>query len=120
MRLPYEGVARTPPSDEPPRPERAGGWGSLPPEDVVNIVARRAIVEQAKGILMFVYETDANAAFEMLRRRSRITHVKLVLLAAQLVHDVMALTTEERLHMRSACDNLLLTLHERVNPEMPT
>jgi ANTAR domain-containing protein len=119
MQLPFEGVAGTPPSDEPPRPKRAGGRRSLPPEDVDNIVARRAIVEQAKGILMFVYDTDANTAFEMLRRRSRITHVKLLLLAAQLINDVVALSAEERLDMQSACDHLLLTLHERVNPESP-
>lgn len=107
-------MGQTAPSDESPLPNRADGWRRLTPDDVKNIVAKRAIVEQAKGILMFVYDTDADTAFEMIRRRSRITHVKLVLLAAQLVNDVVALTPDERLNLQQACDNLLLTLHERV------
>jgi hypothetical protein len=113
-------VAGTPPPGEPPNPKRAGGWGNLPSEGVDSIFARRAIIEQAKGILMFVYDTDAETAFEVLRRRSRITRIKLVLLAAQLIDDVVSLTAEERLNLRSACDDLLSTLHERVDPESPS
>jgi hypothetical protein len=83
-------------------------------EQVDQIVANRAAIEQAKGILMSVYGIDSYPAFDLLRTRSRSTNVKLYLLAAQLVKDVVALTPRQRLDMPAACENLLLTAHKRV------
>ena len=77
-------------------------------EQVDEIVAGRAIIEQAKGVLMFVYGVDSEHAFQLLRSRSRTTQVKLRLLAGQLLNDVAALTPDQRLDVRSACSNLLL------------
>lgn len=84
---------------------------------VDEIVANRAAIEQAKGILMFVYGIDSAHAFELLRTRSRSTQIKLCLLAAQLIEDVVALAPHDRLDMPSTCTNLLLTLHKRVRRE---
>jgi hypothetical protein len=83
-------------------------------EQVDEVVANRAATEQAKGILMSVYGIDSEDAFHLLRARSRESQVKLRLLAAQFVKDVVALTPQERLDMPSACENLLLTAHKRV------
>ena len=77
-------VAETPPSHH-----NAHGYTH---EQTNEIVANRAIIEQAKGVLMFIYDIDADAAFDVLRRRSRTTHVKLRLLAEQLIQDLVALT----------------------------
>lgn len=106
-------MVQTPPSDD---STPSHGWENLSPGEVAEIIARRAVVEQAKGILMFVFETDADTAFEMLRRRSRTTRVKMTLLAAQFTIDVLALTPDERLDMRAACANVLLTTHRRIDP----
>jgi AmiR/NasT family two-component response regulator len=46
---------------------------------------RRALTERAKGILMERHSIDENAAFEMLRERSRIDNRKLIDLAAAVV-----------------------------------
>jgi len=99
-------MAGTPPSDN--------NGHSYTHQQTNEIVANRAIIEQAKGVLMFIYDIDADAAFDVLRRRSRTTHVKVRLLAEQLVQELVALTPHERLDVRSACDNLLLSVHERV------
>jgi AmiR/NasT family two-component response regulator len=46
---------------------------------------RRALIERAKGILMERHGIDENAAFEMLRERSRIGNRKLIDLASAVV-----------------------------------
>src|SRR3984957_3726531 len=46
---------------------------------------RRALIERAKGILMERHSVDEDAAFEMLRERSRADNRKLVDLAAAVV-----------------------------------
>jgi hypothetical protein len=83
----------------------------------VDEIANRAAIEQAKGILMFVYGIDSAHAFELLRTRSRNTQIKLCLLAAHLIEDVVALAPHDRLDMPSTCTTLLLTLHKRVRRE---
>jgi hypothetical protein len=104
--LPSEAMAETPPSDD-DAPEYST-------EQVDEIVANRAAIEQAKGVLMSVYGIDSHDAFELLRSRARTTQVKLRLLAEQLIVDVLGLTLDERRDMASACTNLLLTAHKRV------
>jgi hypothetical protein len=99
-------MAETPPSDD--------DASLFSTEQVDEIVANRAAIEQAKGVLMSVYGIDSHRAFELLRSRARATQVKLRLLAEQLVVDVSGLTLDERRDMASACTNLLLTVHERL------
>ena len=57
-------------------------------EAVTEIVEHRAVIDQAKGLLMYVYGINANAAFAVLRHRSQDNNVKLRALAAQLLDDV--------------------------------
>ncbi len=58
----------------------------------VNEAAKhRAVIEQAKGILMLTYRINADTAFELLRHHSQNTNTKVHDLAAHLVHQVTAL-----------------------------
>jgi AmiR/NasT family two-component response regulator len=59
-------------------------------EQVDGIIGSRAIIEQAKGVLMHVYGVNAAHAFKMLRSRSRANRVKLHLLAKLLLDDPAA------------------------------
>jgi response regulator NasT len=54
-------------------------------QDLQGAFGRRATIERAKGILMERHSTDGEAAFEMLRERSRIDNRKLIDLAAAVV-----------------------------------
>ncbi len=53
--------------------------------DLEGAFGRRALTERAKGILMERHSIDEDAAFEMLRERSRVDNRKLVDLAAAVV-----------------------------------
>jgi hypothetical protein len=85
---------------------------------VAEIAENRASIDQAKGMLMMVYGIDAQTAFELLRWRSQQANVKLRSLAVQLVADFQALGGGENLPPRSAYDNLLLTAHDRISPDL--
>jgi PAS domain S-box-containing protein len=85
---------------------------------VTMIAEQRAGIEQAKGMLMLIYGMDDAAAFELLKWRSQETNVKLRLLAQQVAADFVALSGSERLPPRSAYDNLILTAHLRINPDI--
>jgi len=56
---------------------------------------RRALIEQAKGILMARHAVDADAAFAMLRERSQSSGQKLADLAASLIDAHLLLTEPE-------------------------
>jgi hypothetical protein len=56
-------------------------------EAVQTIVGRRAPIEQTKGMLMFVYGIDADAAFNLLRWQSQQHNVKLRLIAELILED---------------------------------
>ena len=61
----------------------------------VNEAAKhRAVIEQAKGMLMLTYRIDADTAFEVLRRHSQTTNTKVHDLAAHLVAHATALHQE--------------------------
>ncbi len=45
----------------------------------------RAVIEQAKGMIMVTLKVDAEAAFEVLVRRSQTSHVKLSDIAQEIV-----------------------------------
>lgn len=51
-------------------------------------VAHRALVEQAKGILILLYRVDAEQAFEVLRDWARETDASVMTVAQTLVHAV--------------------------------
>jgi AmiR/NasT family two-component response regulator len=53
--------------------------------DLKGAFGRRAVIERAKGILMERHSVDENAAFEMLRERSRTDNRKLIDLASAVV-----------------------------------
>ncbi|MBF6184251.1 MULTISPECIES: PAS and ANTAR domain-containing protein [Nocardia] len=77
-----------------------------------ELYAARAVIEQAKGVLMFVYGIGAEQAFRVLSWRSQETNTKLRALAAQLLADIGAVPVP--VGVRSHFDHLLLTAHERI------
>lgn len=56
---------------------------------VTQVVKSRAIIEQAKGILMAAYGIDADRAFEILTWRSQSTQIKLKTIAAQFMEAMV-------------------------------
>jgi hypothetical protein len=78
-------------------------------EALDDIVADRAIIEQAKGMLMMLYELDADAAFAILRWRSQEMNLKLHDIAKELVATVPSLVTFEPAS-RAPVDHFLMTL----------
>jgi PAS domain S-box-containing protein len=82
---------------------------------MAEMVDHRAAIEQAKGVLMYVYRIDPGAAFELLKWRSQETNVKLRDLAEQLLADIRTLSHgDDSLPSRPAFDRLLLTVHQRI------
>ncbi|MFI5536383.1 ANTAR domain-containing protein [Nocardia sp. NPDC051900] len=82
------------------------------------MIDARAVIEQAKGVVMFVYGVNADQAFRVLRWRSQETNIKIRALAEQLVADVVAMGGA-LVQQRTRFDHLLLTLHHRVTPTEP-
>jgi ANTAR domain/PAS fold len=83
---------------------------------VAGIAERRGVIEQVKGILMFVYRIDAERAFNLLTWRSQVTNTKLRELTSQYLAEFVAMDYDEVLPTRSVCDQLLLTAHQRIKP----
>jgi PAS domain S-box-containing protein len=79
---------------------------------VAEIAEHRAVIEQAKGMLMLVYGIDADAAFDLLKWRSQETNVKLRRLAEHIGEDFCAVR-DKVIGSRSSFDHILLTAHER-------
>jgi fructose-specific component phosphotransferase system IIB-like protein len=94
--------------------ETGRGRDELVSAAVAEIAENRAAIEQAKGMLMLVYRTSGESAFELLKWRSQETNVKLRVLADQILFDFGQLIYEEVLPPRSTFDHLLLTAHLRV------
>jgi ANTAR domain/PAS fold len=85
-------------------------------EALPDLFESRAAIEQAKGVLMFVYRVSAEQAFRVLQWRSQETNVKLRALAKQLLTEVATLPASAAA-LQSQFDHLLLTVHERIPPE---
>ncbi|MBF6328701.1 PAS and ANTAR domain-containing protein [Nocardia transvalensis] len=85
-------------------------------ETLPDLVEARAVIEQAKGVLMRVYRINAEQAFKILVWRSQETNTRLRALAAQLIHD-LSLALPAAPEVVSDFDHLLLTAHERIPPE---
>ena len=81
---------------------------------VTEINDNRALIEQAKGMLMFIYGVDGDTAFQMLRAQSQHHNVKLRLLAEQVVKDLVALSDPTSMERRVKFDELLTTAHQRI------
>lgn len=83
-------------------------------EAIAEIAENRAVIEQAKGMLMVVYGITADAAFELLRWRSQEANVKLRLLAERITIDFVDLVQRDQRPPRTAFDNVLLTADRRI------
>jgi hypothetical protein len=94
-------------------PTRDNADEDLVTAKVAEITGHRAVIEQAKGMLMLVYGLDAPAAFDLLKWRSQESNIKLRRLAQQLVEDFRAVP-DKAVGSRSAFDHVLLTGDVRV------
>ena len=83
-------------------------------EDAHSFVARRAVIEQAKGMLMLVHGFDADEAFDALRSHSQEHNVKLQLLAEQIVKDLVELARTTGSTPTPGVNTLMLGARERV------
>ena len=83
-------------------------------ETMADLAEARGAIEQTKGMLMFIYRIDADAAFELLKWRSQETNTKLKLLAEQIAYDFLHLDYSETFPERIVFDRLLLSAHLRV------
>ena len=81
-----------------------------------DLFENRAAIEQAKGVLMYVYRVSADQAFRVLQWRSQETNVKLRELAKQLLAEVATLDAPAAA-LQSQFDHVLLTAHERIPAE---
>ncbi|MFR9751874.1 PAS and ANTAR domain-containing protein [Nocardia sp. 004] len=79
--------------------------GTLP-----ELIESRAVIEQAKGVLMVVYGIKAEQAFRVLQWRSQETNIKLRALAQKLVTEILAMDGAPAAQ-RARFDHLLLTMH---------
>jgi PAS domain S-box-containing protein len=82
-------------------------------ERVAEIAENRAGIEQAKGMLMLVYDIDDRAAFDLLKWLSQENNIKLRLVAEQIAIDFRT-AASENIASRAVFDQLLLTAHLRV------
>jgi hypothetical protein len=85
---------------------------------IADFTEHRALIEQAKGILMMTYGIAADRAFDILVWRSQETNTKLRKLASQIVDDFTA-ELQVPAGFRERADRLLLTAHERVHTPLP-
>jgi ANTAR domain-containing protein len=83
--------------------------------EVREIVDRRAVIEQAKGMLMFIYGIDADTAFGILRWQSQQHNVKLRLVAERIARGILELSEPLPPARRAAFDNVLLTANQRAD-----
>ncbi|MFG3525040.1 PAS and ANTAR domain-containing protein [Nocardia nova] len=78
-----------------------------------DLIEHRAVIEQAKGVLMHLYRIDAEQAFKVLSWRSQETNTKLRDLATQLITDLATLPSPHPQTV-TAFDHLLLSAHTRI------
>ncbi|MCV7279832.1 PAS and ANTAR domain-containing protein [Mycolicibacterium flavescens] len=82
---------------------------------IADFTEHRAIIEQAKGVLMLTYGISAERAFDILVWRSQDSNTKLRRLARQVVDDFTT-TLQVPTGLRERADHLLLTAHQRITP----
>jgi PAS domain S-box-containing protein len=81
---------------------------------VGEVADSRAPIEQAKGMLMLIYDVNAEVAFGLLKWLSQENNVKLRSLAEQLCADLRAVAAGGIVSKR-VFDHSLLTAHERID-----
>ena len=81
-----------------------------------DLFENRAAIEQAKGMMMYVYRVSAEQAFRVLQWRSQETNTKLREVAKQLLAEAATLPNPTAT-VQSQFDHLLLTVHERIPAE---
>jgi PAS domain S-box-containing protein len=74
-----------------------------------EIVAHREVIDQAKGMLMIVYQLNAEAAFGVLKWRSQALNIKLATIAQRLVAELPDLLGAHQA-MRTPVDHYLMAL----------
>jgi ANTAR domain len=79
---------------------------------VAVIAEQRAVIEQAKGVLMTVYDIDAESAFDLLKWRSQATNIKLRVLAERLLTGFRERQWGQKGLPRLTLDRILLTAHQ--------
>ncbi|PXX61785.1 PAS domain S-box-containing protein [Nocardia tenerifensis] len=79
-----------------------------------EVVESRAVIEQAKGVLMRMYSINAEQAFKVLSWRSQETNVKLRDLAEALIGALPQVPPAQPSTV-TAFDHVLLTIHERIH-----
>ena len=84
-----------------------------------DLFESRAVIEQAKGILMAIYRVSPEQAFGVLRWRSQETNTKLRSLADQVINEISTLPMPSA-DEQAAFDHLLLTVHQRIPGESTT
>ncbi len=82
-------------------------------EALPEVIAARAPIEQAKGVLVLVYDLSPEQAFAVLKWRSQQTNTKLRDLAARLVEEARGMNPNAA-GLRTRFDHVLLTVHERI------
>ncbi|QTJ71102.1 ANTAR domain-containing protein (plasmid) [Rhodococcus sp. ZPP] len=82
-------------------------------EIVDELEKSRAVIEQAKGVLMVAYGISAERAFDVLTWRSQQTNIKVRTIAAHLVRDLAA-DAETPVAFRRRVERVLFTVHERI------
>lgn len=84
---------------------------------VAEVEERRAVINQAIGIIRMTYGVSAERGFEVLRWRSQQTNVKLRDIATKFVDELVMRPVTPA--VREYVDHVLLTAHERPGPEPP-
>jgi PAS domain S-box-containing protein len=80
---------------------------------VGEITDNRAPIEQVKGMLMLIYDVNAEVAFGLLKWLSQEYNIKVRLLAEQLCTDLRAVAVDGIIR-KSVFDHALLTAHEHI------
>jgi hypothetical protein len=88
-------------------------------EALPDLFEARALIEQAKGLLMAIYRVSPEQAFGVLRWRSQETNTKLRSLAKQLIVENANLPPTSA-DTQASFDHLLLTVHQRIPGESTT
>jgi hypothetical protein len=82
---------------------------------VSEITEHRAIIEQAKGMLMLVYGVDQDSAFDLLKWRSQSSNTKVRQLAETIVSNFREIR-DEAITTRAVFDHVLLTGNGTASP----
>ncbi|CAJ1587016.1 PAS and ANTAR domain-containing protein [[Mycobacterium] wendilense] len=82
---------------------------------VADFSTNRAVIEQAKGMLMLIYDIPADRAFDILRWRSQHTNVKLRSLCEQLI-DTLADESVVGEAGRTRVDHIVMTIGTQGEP----